>query len=135
MALCIFGDPKIAGGWHGRLAKEGGEGVLEMGFRAGPFVLCKDRCCRQSRRNTTFGPEKFFSPKLFTPHMCSQNHICCPPPPPTPVRQVGQPWPKPPSLTATKEGGGLGKWASVPCPPPPKAIFFPPFAPPYSILY
>ena len=44
-----LGAPKIAlrgggGGWHGRPAKEGG-GVPEMGFRAGPFVLCEDGCC------------------------------------------------------------------------------------------
>ena len=65
-----------------------------MGFRAGPFVLCKDGCCHQRRRNTNFGPEKFFSRKKFPPHMCSQNdqrdvgiilsHVCwgrTPPPP------------------------------------------------------
>ena len=34
------------GGWHGRPAKEGGE-VPEMGFRAGPFVLCKDGYSRK----------------------------------------------------------------------------------------
>ena len=73
----------------------GGGGVPEMGFRAGPFVLCKDGCCHQRRRNTNFGPENFFSPKNFPPHMCSQNdqrdvgiilsHVCwgrTPPPPP-----------------------------------------------------
>ena len=67
-----LGGPKIAlrgggGGrrWHGRPAKEGG-GVPEMGFRAGPFVLCKDGCCHQRRRNTNFGPENFFT-KKFSP--------------------------------------------------------------------
>ena len=45
------------GGWHGRPAKEGGGGFPEMGFRAGPFVLCKDGCCHQRHRNTNFGPE------------------------------------------------------------------------------
>ena len=80
---------------------EGGGGeVPEMGFRAGPVVLCKDRCCHQRRRNTNFGLENFFSQKNFfsrknfPPHMCSQNdqrdvgiilsHVCwgrTPPPP------------------------------------------------------
>ena len=48
---------------------EGGGGVPEMGFRAGPFVLCKDGCCHQRRRNTNFGPENFFRGKIF-PHIC-----------------------------------------------------------------
>ena len=72
------------GVWHGRPAKEGGGGVPEMGFRAGPFVLCKDGCYRQRRRNTQFWPG----------NVCSQNdqrdvgiilsHVCWgrPPPPP-----------------------------------------------------
>ena len=56
------GGPKIAlrgggGGWHGHPAKEGG-GVPEMGFRAGPFVLCKDGCCHQRRRNTNHLEER-----------------------------------------------------------------------------
>ena len=55
------------GGWHGRPAKEGGEGVPEMGFCAGPFVLCKDGCCRQRRRDTKFGPEKKFFTKKCSP--------------------------------------------------------------------
>ena len=109
-----------------------------MGFRAGPFVLCKDGCCHQGRRNTNFGPENFFSRKNFPPHMCSQNdqrdmgiilsHVCWGrTPPPPPARQVGQPQPKPPSRHGDQGGGGggLGKWASVPSPPH-KAIFFPP---------
>ena len=48
---------------------EGGGGVPEMGFRAGPFVLCKDGCCHQRRWNTKFGPENFFHEKIF-PHIC-----------------------------------------------------------------
>ena len=104
----------------------GGGGAPEMGSRAGPFVLCKDGCCHQRRRNTNFGPEKIFSRKNFPPHLSSQNdqrdvgiilsHVCWgrPPPPPS---------------TATKEGEG-GGWANgIPCHPPPprKAIFFPPW--------
>ena len=45
----------------------GGGGVPEMGFCAGPFVLCKDGCCRQRRRNTNFGPEKTFFTKKCSP--------------------------------------------------------------------
>ena len=48
---------------------EGGGGVPEMGFRAGPFVLCKDGYYHQRRRNTNFGPEKIFPQKIF-PHIC-----------------------------------------------------------------
>ena len=44
-------------------------GPPEMGFRAGPFVLCKDGCCHQRRRNTNFGPENFFHRKNF-PRIC-----------------------------------------------------------------
>ena len=72
--IITLGGPKVAlrggggGGWHGRLAKEGG-GVPEMGFRAGPFVLCKDGCCHQRRRNINLGPENFFHEKIF-PHIC-----------------------------------------------------------------
>ena len=40
-----------------------------MGFRAGPFVLWKDGCCHQRRRNTNFDPENFFHAKIF-PHIC-----------------------------------------------------------------
>ena len=40
-----------------------------MGFRAGPFVLCKDGCCHQRCRNTNFGTENFFHSKIF-PHIC-----------------------------------------------------------------
>ena len=60
-----LGGPKIAlrggGGGDGMGARRRrGGGVPEMGFCAGPFVLCKDGCCHQRRRNTNFGPEIFF---------------------------------------------------------------------------
>ena len=133
---CAWATRKLlcrVGGGVGRPANEGG--VPEMGFRAGPFVLCKDGCCRQRRRNTNFGPEKFFSRKIFPPHMCSQNdqrdvgiilsHTCWGrPPPPPPARQVGQPRPKPPSRHGGR-GGQMG-FHAIPPPPPHKAIFFPP---------
>ena len=101
-----------------------------MGFRAGPFVLCKDGCCHQRRRNTNFGPENFFSLKNFPPHMCSQNdqrdvgiilsHVCWGR---TPARQVGQPQPKPPSRHGDQGGGG-GGWANgLTCHPPPAKQF------------
>ena len=48
---------------------QGGGKVPKMGFRAGPFVLCKDGCCHQRRWNTNFGPENFFHEKIF-PHIC-----------------------------------------------------------------
>ena len=116
-----------------------------MGFRAGPFVLCKDRCCRQRRRNTSFVPRPCATPPP-PPHMCRQNdqrnvgiilcHICWgrPPPfPPThgicelgircswpPARQVGHPLPEPPLPgTAIKEGGGVGQMGFRAIPPPP----------------
>ena len=70
-----LGNLKIAlrgggGGVTWTPPKEGG-GVGEMGFRVGPFVLCKNGCWRQRHRNTKFGPEKLFPP------------IIPPPPPPT----------------------------------------------------
>ena len=48
-------------------------------------------------------------------------------PPPPPARQVGQRQPKPPSRHGDQGGGGggLGKWASVPTPPPPQSNFLP----------
>ena len=46
-------------------AEGGGGGVGEMGFRVGPFVLCKNGCWRQRRRNTKFWPEKVFSTNNF----------------------------------------------------------------------
>ena len=113
-----------------------------MGFRAGPFVLCKGGCWCRRRRNTNFGPEIFFFTKNPPPppHMCSQNvqrdvgiilsHICWGrPPPPPPHGTAGRAAPAQTSLPARRprrEEGGLGKWASVPPPPPHKAIFFPP---------
>ena len=48
-----------------------------MRFRAGPFVLCKDGCCHQRRRNTNFGPENFFHEKIF-PHICVVKMISAP---------------------------------------------------------
>ena len=108
-----------------------------MGFRAGPFVLCKDGCCHQRRRNTDFGPEKFFSRKNFPPHMCSQNdqrdggiilsHVCWsrPPPPPGTAGRAAPAQTPLPARRPRRGRGGLGKWASVPSPPR-KAIFFPP---------
>ena len=45
-----------------------------MGFRVGPFVLCKNGCWRQRHRNTKFGPKKFFPPIISPPpHLSSQN--------------------------------------------------------------
>ena len=144
-APTALGGPKIAlrgGGWHGRPAKEGG-GVPEMGFRAGPFVLCKDGCCHQRRRNKNFGPENFFSRKIFPPHMCSQNdqrdmgiilsHVCwgrTPPPPGTAGRAAPAQTPLP-ARRPRRGRGGLEKWASVPSPPR-KASFFPPCQRPWK---
>ena len=115
----------------------GGGGVPEMGFCAGPFVLCKDGCCRQRRRNTNFGPENFFSRKNVPPHMCSQNdqhdvgiilsHVCWgrPPPPPGTAGRAAPAHTPLPARRPRRGRGGLEKWASVPYPPC-KAIFFPP---------
>ena len=116
-----------------------GGGVPEMGFRAGPLVLCKDGCCHQRRRNTNFGPEKFFPQKIF-PHICVVKLISATwgsfepcmlgsnPPPPPPARQVGQRQPKPPSRHGDQGGGG-GGWANgLPCHPPPQSNFLPAFA-------
>ena len=47
--------------------RRGGGGVGEMGFRVGPFVLCKNGCWRRRRRNTEFWPEKVFSTNNFPP--------------------------------------------------------------------
>ena len=58
------------GGGHGRLAKKGGGGVPEMGFRAGAFVLCKGGCCRQRPKapeHKFFWPGKIFFTKTFSP--------------------------------------------------------------------
>ena len=127
------------GGWHGCPAKEGGAGVPKMGFRAGPFVSCKDGCCHQRCRNTNFGLEKVFSLKNFPPHMCSQNdqrdvgiilsHVCWGRPPPPGTEGWEAPAQTPLLARRPRRGrGGLGKWASVPSRPR-KAIFFPPWAP------
>ena len=122
----------------GARRRRGGGGVPEMGFRARLFVLCKDRCCHQRRRNTNFGPEKFFHEKIFS-HMCSQNdqrnvgiilsHVCwgrTPPPPPPSTAGRAAPAQTPLPVRRPRRGsGGLGKWASVPSPPPPQSNFFP----------
>ena len=63
----------LCGGGMAWAPGEGG-GVPEMGFRAGPFVLCKDGCCHQRRRNTNFGLENFFHEKIF-PHICAVKMI------------------------------------------------------------
>ena len=106
--------------------RRGGGG--EMGFRVGPFVLCKNRCWRQRHRNTKFGPKKFFPPIIPPPHLSSQNdqrdvginlsHRCWVDPPPRHGRS-GAPALNPPlpSQWPRREGGGLGKWASVSSPP------------------
>ena len=60
-----LGDLKIAlrGGGGGDMDARRRRGeVGEMGFRVGPFVLCNNGCWRQRRRNTNFGPKKFFPP-------------------------------------------------------------------------
>ena len=41
-----------------RRRKGGGGGVGEMGFRVGPFVLCKNGCWRQRHRNTNHLEER-----------------------------------------------------------------------------
>ena len=136
-----LGGPKIAlpgGDGMGARRRRGG-GVPEMGFRAGPFVLCKDRCCPPKAPEHKFWPGKIVFTKKSPPHMCSQNDQCdvgiilshgcwgrTPPPPGTAGRAAPAQTPPPGTATKEGEGGGLGKWASVPPPPPRKAIFFPP---------
>ena len=39
----------------------------EMGFRVGPFVLCKNGCWHRRCKNTNFGPKKFFPPIIPPP--------------------------------------------------------------------
>ena len=88
-----------------------------MGFRVGPFVLSKNGCWRRRRRNTNFGPKKFFPPIISPPHLSSQNdqrdvgiilsHRCwVDPPPPPPARQVGHPRPEPPLPSRRPRRGG-----------------------------
>ena len=62
-AICQ-GALKIAlrGGGDMDARRRRGGGVGEMGFRVGPFVLSKNGCWRRRRRNTNFGPKKFFPP-------------------------------------------------------------------------
>ena len=71
-ASAWMGNLNIAlrGGGGGGLTwtpAEGGGGVGEMGFRVGPFVLCKNGCWRQRHRNTKIGPKKFFPPIISPP--------------------------------------------------------------------
>ena len=69
----LLGDLKIAlrGGGGGDMdaRRRRGGGVGEMAFRVGPFVLCKNGCWRRRRRNTNFGPKKFFPPIISPPHI------------------------------------------------------------------
>ena len=68
-ASYLQGDLKIAlrGGGVTWTPAEGGGGVGEMGFRVGPFVLCKNGYWRRRRKNTNFGPKKFFPPIISAP--------------------------------------------------------------------
>ena len=137
--LHTLGDLKIAlrggGGGGGDMdaRRRSGGGLGEMGFRVGPFVLCKNGCWRWRRRNTNFGPKKFFPP-IISPHLSSQNdqrdvgnilsHRCWvdPPPPPRHGRSGTPALNPPPPVTAAKEGGG---WENgLPCHPPPPAEQF-----------
>ena len=68
----MLGDLKIAlrgggGGGMDARRRRGGGGVGEMGYRAGPFVLCNNGCWRRRRRNTNFGPKIFFPPIIPPP--------------------------------------------------------------------
>ena len=68
--LLTLGNGRLCGGGGGDgmgARRRRGGGVPEMGFRAGPFVLCKDGCCHQRRRNTNFGPENFFPTQKISP--------------------------------------------------------------------
>ena len=129
------GRPKncFAGGDGMGARRRRGGGGPEMGFRAGAFVLCKDGCCHQRRRNTNFGLEKIFPRNNFPPRMCSQNdqrdvgiilsHVCwASPPPPGTAGRAAQP--QPPSRHGDQGGGG-GGWANgLPCHPPPREAIF-----------
>ena len=125
-----------AGGGGGAPKEGGGGGVGEMGFRAGPFVLCKKGCWRC---NTNFGPKKFFPPKI-SPHKCVvKNHQrdlgiilsrgYWGQPPSLDTAGGGHPPPPPhpePPLPARQTRGGRGLGNGPPCPPtppPPRSIF------------
>ena len=116
----------------------GGGGVGEMGFRVGPFVLCKNGCWRRRRRNTKFWPAKVFSannPPPPPPHLSSQNdqrdvciilsHRCWVDPPPPLARQVGHPRPEPPLPSRRPRRGGVGKMGLRVPPPPRQSNFLP----------
>ena len=99
---------------YGPRRRRGGFG--EMGFRAGPFVLCSNGCW-----NTNFGLKWGFPPKN-SPQ--SQNDQLGSTPRGTAGRAPAAP--KPPCWHGGQGwgGGGFGKWASVPPAPAPGAIFF-----------
>ena len=110
-----------------RRRREGGVG--EMGFRVGPFVLCKNGCWRQRHRNTKFGPKKFFPPIIPPPHLSSQNdqrdvginlsHRCWVDPPPRHGRSGTPALNSPlPSRRPRREGRGVGKIGFRVAPPP-----------------
>ena len=114
----------------------GGGGVGEMGFRVGPFVLCKNGCWRRRRRNTKFWPEKVFSTNNSSPpHLSSQNdehdmgiilsHRCWVDPPPPWHGRSGTPALNPPSRHGGQGGGGGGMGFRVTPPPPPQSNFLP----------
>ena len=96
-----------------------------MGFRVGPFVLCKNGCWRRRRTNTNFGPKKFFPP-IIPPHLSNQNdqravgiilsHRCWVDPPPPRHGRSGTPALNPPSRHGG-QGGGRGGWENG-LPPP-----------------
>ena len=122
------------GGGMGARRRRGG-GFQKWASVPGP-LFCVRTVVATKGAGHKFWPGKFFSLKNFPPHMCSQNdqrdvgiilsHACLgSPPPPPPARQEGHSQPKPPSWHGNQGGGGggLGKWASVPIPPPPAKQF------------
>ena len=122
---------------------------------SGPlFVLCKNGCWRQRRRNTKFWPEKVFSTNNPPPppHLSSQNDqrdvgiilshrrwVEPPPPPPQRHGRSGTPALNPPSRHGGQGGGGrgVGKMGLRVTPPSPAEQFSsrptgkstPPFSP------
>ena len=53
----------------GARRRRGGRGFQKWASVPGPLFWCEDGCCHQRRRNTNFGPEKFFRENIF-PHIC-----------------------------------------------------------------